>query len=793
MSDVRPDGIIDRYQIQQHTGSSPQSEFYTAHDLRGQRDVLLQQFHLNSEQQLDNFKRMAAFLEDAPHQALPRVIDYIIREVDQFLVMLLLPELKDIEPEPSNVAKVLDWADTLLEDLSHLHQQGLLHLDIEPKNLKLKEDGGIMLLGLKPVMPLKTSESPYASPEQIKKDGNIDAHSDLYSLAATLYYLLTDTEPVTAQQRSEVIARSQADPLDGDLAAQTQIPSDVREVLKKALELDPDRRYHSAAEMHEALQEARQPLPPEPPPPTPVPVPAWIRWVCNPIAAIPAVLVILLVGGILGYLWRGPRTPEPLSSTLPSASTTPSSPSAALPTTQVMPTPQEPLVPLPDAQSSLTEKIIYRPEQKLICGVAGDSPGFSKFEGMRKISETISETNYSGMDADFCRAVALAIFSDTEKVRFASPVDPLFKIDDYFKAIRQGDVDVVFASTTASYNSDIGKGVDFGPVTFHDRQRVMVSNTMTKTLKVDVENRLLDLNNLVGYPHSVCMKKNTTSPLNVADIFTDTARFTNTVQQYSTFEEAVRANNCVAIIGSGAELEQLQKTSPLPGTRTITDPIILDLPNPPRDPRGPIYKENDPRWAEVINWVVNCTIAGEELGVDQVSVTKILTSTASITDTTEKKRIEQLKNDPRVQRLLGLAGARLISSNIGLPPDFCRLIIKNVGNYKDIYVRNLIANKTRIQDLNELKWEKGDRIILLEDRKNGDIIEPDRNNQVKLFTDEQIAQVCNAEPKKLCDLQTKRADADLDSRIAQAVSQIRGPNKAWNAGGGGQLYAPLFR
>jgi predicted ATPase/uncharacterized protein HemY len=215
------------------------------------------------------FEREARLLARLHHPALPRVTDHFVEEVGQFLVMEYVPgdDLATVllrRGTPFPVEQTLAWAEQLLTTLAYLHEQTppILHRDIKPANLKVTDQNRLSLLdfGLAKDHAGVTSEPQksavgytlaYAAPEQIRGEGT-DSRSDLYSVAATLYHLLTGSRPPDAIQRAMVLAEGKADPL---LAlVNPPLPPILLTILQKAMALNPANRFADAATLRAALR-----------------------------------------------------------------------------------------------------------------------------------------------------------------------------------------------------------------------------------------------------------------------------------------------------------------------------------------------------------------------------------------------------------------------------------------------------------------------------------------------------------------------------------------------------------
>jgi len=225
----------------------------------------------------DNYRkaieREARLLNSLKHNALPRVSDHFEEDNSQFLVMEYvagedLSTIIERDQKPFPAEKVLGWADQLLDALDFLHSQVIpvIHRDIKPQNLKLTPDGKIVLLdfGLAKGNPTDAGHQTaaksifgysrnYASLEQIQGTGT-DPRSDLYSLAATLYHLMTGVPPEDALTRAMAVLTRKPDPLKLANAIRPEIPAGIAGVLHCALALDAAERPSTAAEMRQMLR-----------------------------------------------------------------------------------------------------------------------------------------------------------------------------------------------------------------------------------------------------------------------------------------------------------------------------------------------------------------------------------------------------------------------------------------------------------------------------------------------------------------------------------------------------------
>lgn len=340
-------------------------------------------------------------------------------------------------------------------------------------------------------------------------------------------------------------------------------------------------------------------------------------------------------------------TPDPNLSLLPTvAPTAPAPPATNGPT----PAPSGPPTAAPAAnppaatQPRLLQRVLDR--GRLICGANADLPGFGFYDSVRDA--------WRGFDVDFCRAVAAAIFGKADAVEFVGLTTSGPR--ERFAAVRNGDVDVLFRNTTWTLGRDID-GLAFGPITFHDGQ----------TFMVPAGSGITSSEQLAG--KRICVSRGTTSEQNLNDNFR--ARgipFEAILLDNDQIFKAYANGECDAVTSDSSQLASKRQTLPQPAEHVILDERIS------REPLGPVFIEGDEQWRDVVSWAVFATIYAEELRVSQENV--------------EQQRAQS--TDPRVRRLLGLEGD--FGKGLGLSNDFAYFVIREVGNYGDIYDRNLGPN-----------------------------------------------------------------------------------------------------
>jgi general L-amino acid transport system substrate-binding protein len=295
----------------------------------------------------------------------------------------------------------------------------------------------------------------------------------------------------------------------------------------------------------------------------------------------------------------------------------------------------------------------------LSCGVSQGLPGFSSPD---------DKGNWTGLDVDVCRAIAVTIFNDPTKVKFV----PL-SAKDRFTALQSGEIDVLSRNTTWTLSRDTTLGANFTGVTYYDGQGFIVK----KSLKV---NSALELNSA-----SVCVQTGTTTEQNLADYFKGN-NMKYEVIAFGTADEAVKAyesGRCDVFTTdvSGLYAERLKLANP---ADHVVLPEVIS-----KEPLGPMVRHGDDQWFDLVKWVLFAMINAEELGI------------------TQKNIDEMAKSDkPELRRALGSDGN--LGEQLGLTKDWVIRIVKAVGNYGEAFDRNVgSGSKLGIaRGLNQL-WTKG--------------------------------------------------------------------------------------
>ena len=297
------------------------------------------------------------------------------------------------------------------------------------------------------------------------------------------------------------------------------------------------------------------------------------------------------------------------------------------------------------------------------CGVNTALAGFSAPD---------DKGEWTGLDVDFCRAVAAAIFGDGTKVKFT----PL-SAKDRFTALQSGEVDILSRNTTWTISRDTALGLNFAGVTYYDGQGFMIN-----AQKLPGVNSTLQLSGA-----SVCVQSGTTTELNLADYF----KANNLEYNPVVFEKVEEANaaydsgRCDAYTTDQSGLYAIRLTLAAPGDHVVLPEIIS------KEPLGPAVRQGDDQWFDVVKWTYFALLNAEELGIT-------------------KANVEEMKNspNPEIKRVLGVEAETKIGTDLGLTNDWVVNIIKATGNYGEIFEKNVGAGSPLkiSRGINAL-WTKG--------------------------------------------------------------------------------------
>ena len=294
----------------------------------------------------------------------------------------------------------------------------------------------------------------------------------------------------------------------------------------------------------------------------------------------------------------------------------------------------------PAAQSASRLQIVTD-RGDLICGVNDQLPGFGILA---------SDGSYAGFDVDFCKAVAAAVLGDAEAVEYRSAT-----AQERFTLVSTGEVDVLFRNSTWTLTRDSAEvGMEFMPVNFYDGQGMMVrADSGIETLE-DMEGA------------TVCVQSGTTTELNLNDNFRALGIDFNPVvfEDNDATAGAYDEGRCDGFTTDKSGLVASRTKMQNPDEHVILDVTMS------KEPLAGAVAQGDAQWADAVRWTVYGLIAAEELGVTSENLDDMLAS-----------------EDPNIRRLLGVEGD--LGAKIGLPNDFMVAALRAVGNYGEIYERNL--------------------------------------------------------------------------------------------------------
>lgn len=278
--------------------------------------------------------------------------------------------------------------------------------------------------------------------------------------------------------------------------------------------------------------------------------------------------------------------------------------------------------------------------------------------------------DWSGFDVDYCKAIAAAVFGDATKVKYT----PL-SAKERFPALQSGEVDVLARNTTWSINRDTALGFNFRPVNYFDGQGFMVRK------ELDVKSAL----ELSGA--AVCVQTGTTTELNLADYFKANNLQYNPVvfEKLEEVNAAYDAGRCDVYTTDQSGLYSLRLTLSKPDDHIVLPEIIS------KEPLAPAVRQGDDQWFDIVSWVHYALVQAEEFGVTQANVEEMKKSA-----------------NPDVQRFLGVEADSKIGTDLGLTNEWAVNIVKAVGNYGEVFDRNIGAGSPlKIErGLNAL-WNKG--------------------------------------------------------------------------------------
>ncbi len=277
---------------------------------------------------------------------------------------------------------------------------------------------------------------------------------------------------------------------------------------------------------------------------------------------------------------------------------------------------------------------------QLVCGVS---------EGIAGFSAKSPTGEWRGFDVDFCRALAAAVFDDPSKVKFV----PL-SADKRFAALQKNEIDVLSRNSTWTMGRETELGLAFAAVNYYDGQGFMLRRALNINSARDLDAK------------SVCTQSGTTTQLNLEDYFAANGMKLNLVlaPNLETLIKNYQTDQCSVMSADASQLHAIRAGLVKPGDHVILPDIIS------KEPLGPVVRQGDAQWLNLVKWTQFALIDAEELGVNSQTLDAALKSAK-----------------PDVKRLVGTEGN--YGEQIGLTKDWVVRIIRRVGNYAEIYDRNV--------------------------------------------------------------------------------------------------------
>ena len=302
----------------------------------------------------------------------------------------------------------------------------------------------------------------------------------------------------------------------------------------------------------------------------------------------------------------------------------------------------------------------------LNCGVDGKLPGFSF---------VAPNGSYSGLDVDICKATAAAVLGDPNKVTYRD-----LSATERFAALSSGEVDLLSRNTTMTLSRDApgGNALSFAPTTFFDGQAVMVS----------VSSGIRSLKDLAGKP--ICVETGTASELNLADRMRELnapytpLKFQSGDQTYAAYLQG----RCVAVTTDRSQLAAKRTGFPNPAEHILLPDVLS------KEPLNPATVNADPAWADAVRWIVYSLIQAEEMGITAANID------AKVAEAKANKNLAQLR------RFFGVEGD--LGKQLGLPADFVVRTVKAVGNYGEVFERNVgTGSPLKLERGVNQQWRQG--------------------------------------------------------------------------------------
>jgi len=295
------------------------------------------------------------------------------------------------------------------------------------------------------------------------------------------------------------------------------------------------------------------------------------------------------------------------------------------------------------------------------CGVSSGIPGFSNPD---------DKGEWSGIDVDYCRGIASAVFGDPSKAKFVA-----LSSKDRFPALQSGEVDVLTRNTTWTISRDTSLGFNFRTVNYYDGQGFIVKKSLNVKSALELSGA------------AVCVQSGTTTELNLADYFKSNNLQYNPVvfEKLEEVNAAYQAGRCDVYTTDQSGLYATRLALSNPDEHVILPEIIS------KEPLGPAVRQGDDKWFDIVSWTGYALVQAEEFGITQANIDEMKNST-----------------NPDIRRFLGTEKDTKVGTDLGLTNEWAYNIVKGVGNYGDVFERNIGSGSPLkiARGLNAL-WSKG--------------------------------------------------------------------------------------
>ncbi|WP_257274464.1 amino acid ABC transporter substrate-binding protein [Endozoicomonas sp. SESOKO4] len=295
----------------------------------------------------------------------------------------------------------------------------------------------------------------------------------------------------------------------------------------------------------------------------------------------------------------------------------------------------------------------------LSCGVNTGLPGFATPD---------EKGQWSGIDVDVCRGVAAAVLGDASKVKYI----PL-TAKERFTALQSGEIDMLSRNTTWTLTRDASLGLNFAGVSYYDGQGFLVKKELGVTSAKELDGA------------AICIQSGTTTELNLADYFRSTGMKYQPVV-FDTSDGTAKgfdSGRCDVLTSDQSQLYALRLRLSKPGQAVVLPEVIS------KEPLGPLVRQGDDQWFNIVKWSLFAMINAEELGLSSANIDKSKSST-----------------NPSIRRFLGIEGPK--GKGMGLKDDWAYQVVKQVGNYGEVFERNIGASSPlKIERGLNAQWSQG--------------------------------------------------------------------------------------